>query len=418
VAQPAATPVAQPKPAPAPVVVQPAPVAKVDSSAQKQEATPVAVFEPVNLPPEPKKVHPMNMIHGNAYNIVGNEAAAPTIGGDMYIPHKMHGHRLGYFEPINGEGVVSFGQSTTGFLAFDNSADLGLLTAGIARSSFGISFDAALAKNWSYIDDDANASENTTITSDAGNLYGLTLSGALGNVDLALKGYYANPDDEIYTSENGVENNFSLWDAGAKFIISNTSNSGFAWTFAISGSRYYSHVETTEKEYQTIDGTTYLTTRTTRTTDSTTHVEIVPEFNFGSAVLEAEKGRIFLGLNTNVPILIFDHIKDVCSRHREYGLYMTPNILGEVSLSKYFMAFGSAAHQWEAIAIRDSYMRDVSVKTIDTRSGVTTVNLGARFQYEMAALEMVFTQEFLQNPFGSFSDHDAMAFSIGAFINF
>ena len=118
------------------------------------------------------------------------------------------------------------------------------------------------------------------------------------------------------------------------------------------------------------------------------------------------------------PLATYDRIVDVCSRHNEYALVTTPNILGEVMLGKYVVAFGSASHQWDLVRYRDSYIRDVSTKTVDISSGFTTANIGFRLEYELAALELAFTKQFLSNPFGSFSTTEEMATSIGMFINF
>jgi hypothetical protein len=55
---------------------------------------------------------------------------------------------------------------------------------------------------------------------------------------------------------------------------------------------------------------------------------------------------------------------------------------------------------------------------VDISSGFTTANIGFRLEYELAALELAFTKQFLSNPFGSFSTTEEMATSIGMFINF
>jgi hypothetical protein len=55
---------------------------------------------------------------------------------------------------------------------------------------------------------------------------------------------------------------------------------------------------------------------------------------------------------------------------------------------------------------------------MDISSGITTANVGLRLEYEIAAIEMAFTKQFISNPFGAFSTTDEMATSIGMFINF
>ena len=99
------------------------------------------------------------ILHGNAYNLVGNEAAAATVAGEMAIPHHMVNRNFAYFEPVDEEGVVSFGKGTTFFFAFNNSDDLALVSAGLARESFGILLQGAVGKQWRYVDDDKTGSE-------------------------------------------------------------------------------------------------------------------------------------------------------------------------------------------------------------------------------------------------------------------
>ena len=125
-----------------------------------------------------------------------------------------------------------------------------------------------------------------------------------------------------------------------------------------------------------------------------------------------------MGLNMAVPLIAYDRIRNICSRHNEYAFVATPNILGQVNLGSYVMVFGSASHQWDIFRYTDSYINDVSTKTMDISSGMTTANIGLRFDYEMAAVEMVLTRKFVQNPFGAFSNTDEIATSIGMFINF
>ena len=57
-------------------------------------------------------------------------------------------------------------------------------------------------------------------------------------------------------------------------------------------------------------------------------------------------------------------------------------------------------------------------KEIATVSGATTVNMGARFEYGPAAIEMGFEKSFMGNPFGAFSTTDGIVSSLGAFIYF
>ncbi len=358
----------------------------------------------------------MDMLHDNAYNVVNNEAAAATVNGNIAIPHKMRNLKFGYFEPIDGMGAVSFGENHTYFLAFDNSQDLGLVTLGFASDLFGISIEGAIGKSWQY-ENYIDHSETYKKTL-GGTMLGITGSAKIGKLDIALKGQYVRPEDIAYSEIPGEETDVKIWDAGGILTVSKSDNPKFAWTAKLNVNRHNSELFKKTVESHTDGIMTYITTTTTTSTDTTANVEIVPEFNFGSNVLASEKARIFIGLNTFAPIILFDKLDNLRDRENYYALYTSPNILGEVALGKYITAFGSAGYNWELYSWYDFKLADTHIQTKNIISGSTDVNLGARFQYEQAAIEMVFTKQFLKNPFGSFSDHDDIAMSIGAFIMF
>lgn len=355
------------------------------------------------------------ILHGNAYNPVANEAAAATVGGEMSIPHKMFNRRFAYFEPVDQEGVVSFGQNTTYFFAFDNNDDLALVTAGIAKEKFGFMLQGAVGKKWSYVDDESGTEETVKGTS-AGTAIGGTVSARFSGLDMALRLAYDQPEGETSVTGGDVETESDIWNMGGKFLISKPGR--ISWTAGLSIYRYNSRNKITEKSIFEQGGKYYLATSTAHMTDSTARVEVVPEFNVGGAILQHEKARVFMGLNMMAPMASYDRIKNVCSRHNEYALMATPNILGEVMLGGHVVAFGSASHQWDVFRYRDSYINGVSTKSMDISSGVTTANLGMRFEYELAAVEVAFTKQFLSNPFGAFSSTDEVMTSIGMFINF
>lgn len=395
------------KPAAAPVADTTAKVAAVADTAKKA---------PAAKPQPPEPPHMLDMLHGNAYNLAQNEAAAPTVNGNIAFPHKMRGLKLGYIEPVDDMGAVSFGERATYFFVFDNSQDLGMLTAGLALNRFGFTIGAAVDKNWT--DATYAKHEEHYKTTSGGTLAAATFSMKAGSLDIALRGKYANPKNLKYVNIPGSETDLKIWDAMGTLAVSKSNNNKFAWTAQVSVLRHNSEKFSQSLVEEIIDGKSKVVIHTVTATDTTARVEVTPEFNFGSRILQSEKARIFIGLNTALPIVVFDQLDNYRETETTYALTTAPNVLGEIALNTHFMVFGSVSHRWELFQY-GVYEQDLtSIKTLDVQSGKTEANLGARFQYEQAALELAFTKTFLQNPFGSFSDHDNIAMSIGAFIMF
>ncbi|SHJ17100.1 hypothetical protein SAMN05720471_11942 [Fibrobacter sp. UWP2] len=416
---------AAPQPEPQPAQQQPAPAfipepAPEPAPVLATAPTPEPVVIPVDtstFPVDPvKEPHPLDMLHGSAYNIVGNQAAPNTVSDNIALPHKMHGLKFGYFEPVENSGAVAFGENSTYFIALDNSQDLGLLTAGMAFNSIGFYLNAAVGKNWNYAE--YADYEQTAKSTEGGTLVGGAISFKASYIDVGFNLNFVRPKDIAYYSSPDTISEARIWDLGGTFTLSKTNNPKFAWALNISAMRHNAELETTTKSFEVIDGQKYIVTHNRVTADTTAHFELVPEFNVGSNILKSEKARIFLGLNTALPFVVFDPLKHYRGKQNLYGLYTAPNILGEVALGSHIMAFASANHTWRLFSFEDFKLHETTIQSIDITSGKTDVNLGARFQYECAALEMVFTKQFLKNPFGSFSDHSEMAVSIGGFIMF
>ena len=395
---------------------KPAATPAVDTTAKVAAAADTAKKAPAAKPQPPEPPHMLDVLHGNAYNQAQNEAAAPTVNGNIAFPHKMRGLKLGYIEPVDDMGAVSFGERATYFFVFDNSQDLGMLTAGLALNRFGFTIGGAVDKNWTYATYAKH--EETYRNTSGGTLAAATFSMKAGSVDIALRGKYVNPKNTKYVNIPGSETDLKIWDAMGTLAVSKSNNNKFAWTAQVSVLRHNSEKFSQSLVEEIVDGKSKVVIHTVTATDTTARVEVTPEFNFGSRILQSEKARIFIGLNTALPIVVFDKLDNYRETETTYALTTAPNVLGEIALNTHFMVFGSVSHRWEIFQY-GIYEQDLtSIKTLDVQSGKTEANLGARFQYEQAALELAFTKTFLQNPFGSFSDHDNIAMSIGAFIMF
>lgn len=123
-------------------------------------------------------------------------------------------------------------------------------------------------------------------------------------------------------------------------------------------------------------------------------------------------------MNTSIPVVVYDEIEGITDSRVKVSAKLTPNIFGEVALSKYFMAFGGASFDWNAFSYEKKELNSNEEKSRETISNKTTVNRGSRFQYNRIALEATMTKTFLQNPFAGFSKTDGIVLDIGAFINF
>ena len=93
----------EPEPAPAPAPAAPA-------VADDEDEAPVAKTEEVAAPAEQAKG--LDVLHGHAYNTVGNEAAASTVRGNMAVPYKMAGAKLFYVEPTDKYGALALGSGS------------------------------------------------------------------------------------------------------------------------------------------------------------------------------------------------------------------------------------------------------------------------------------------------------------------
>ena len=430
--EPSASPVAAVEAVPADSVVvdsavaAPEQVAVADSAASAESATAAATDSLANDTSKVAKA-PVNklgdILHSNAYNTVGNEAAAATIGGNIGVPHYMHGSRLVYFDPMAQQGALAFGDSWTYFLYFDNNkkvpnaeTELGFLTAGIAFSKFGASIDYSFAKNWRYTDH-ADGSEETEKNTTQGSIVGANLSANFGSFDVLVKGHYLYPNGQSILTLSDSENELDAWSAWGYVGVS-YSGDVYYWTLGVDGTRNEYKNKTKNTEIKVMDGKNYMVTTKTSMSDTTAGIVIAPAFTIGAAVLSSENANVYLGLNTFVPMERYDEIDSVSDKHDEARLEFVPNILAEVQLSKYLMAFGGASYKWVAASYTNRKLDKEKEKTIATNMEETTVELGARFNYGPVAVEAAFTRQFLKNPFSGYGDKAAIVTSLGAFIFF
>lgn len=404
------------EPAPTPIAVPAAPVAQEQTAwfaeAAKPEpqkaaaqtapvpeaATPAAVEEPA-----PVKKNPFNVLHGRAYNTVGNEAAADNINGLLARPDNFAGRQFFYIEPADKFGVFSVGSI---FGALDISGDLGRGTIGYAKPGFGFSIHGSLGQF--YFDGDEGKKHST----EEGDDIGLNLSKVLGNYVVTL-----NADWKTFKSEVGVDPAFgsssdeNYRDLTVTIGLSNApSAKGTSWSAGITGMRHESNTEVAGK---VIDE------------GADSYVKVEPYFNFGALGLKSEHARFYAGVNASFPVYIFDEYecnmkgKKVDQGLTEFGLVLVPNILGEVALTENTLVFGEAAFDWLAYGYGSGNDENGSEYSLmQSHMNKVTADVGIRYQYQdFAAIELAFGDAVFTDTKSIFNGQGTFV-SFGGFILF
>ena len=431
--QPAAEPAyVAPSPAAEPAYVAPAPAAEPAPTSQPA-AEPAYVAQAPAAEPAPSSVASESAASGDevdfdvmrarAYDVVGNQAAAPTVANFLAAPYNLAGKKLVYVEPTNSFAFLSFGEGMTKFVAFDNSLGLGKATFGIASKGFGASVDYAFGKRWRFNSDEAaGATANSDVTNiTAGDLLQATFSMPLGPIDLAVRGFWLTWQNETETKNEtaNTETDQDYWDYGAELTISNDpSGKDLFWSAGLLFSRHASYV------MRKIGGTI------TKTNGQDATLTLQPSLNLGVPVLKAQNARVLLGVNGAVPVVVYDGADNVTTQIKDdrvtVGLVAMPNILGELALGKCWMVFAGAAYAWDMLDMdRETYVtgngtpaQATSTITILTmRTNAPFVNGGARFQYRNFAVEAAVANNFFNNPLEGFNGTNFIA-NLGGFIYF
>ncbi len=386
---------------------QPAPIAEIPAVESSSE--------PASNSETDAPMANFDVLRGRAYNTVGNQAAASTIADKMSKPHEMAGNKLVYLEPTMEFAAVAFGDSSsTYFLGFHNSNNLGLLRAGYATKSFGLQLFAALGKSW-LLKDGPNR-ETTQNNVSIGDVIGAVYSMPLGsNLDLSIEGNWKTisaEESNTSSNKNDTQTERDYWDINIRGAVSNTpaNEKKFSWS---TGATVLRH-NLTESEVSNKDKTEKATL------DSRWQVE--PFFNAGVSVLNTNNARVLLGLNTRIPVQIYDQIENASTSVREnhlaMGIFTSPNLLAELALSDNWLIFGGATYEWNVFSTEYLYENNTDITAFAMKNSTTTVNAGVRFQYKNFALETAISDNFFNNPTVGFTNNGAFIANLGGFINF
>lgn len=348
----------------------------------------------------------LNVLHGNAYNLVENQAAASTIGGDMFYLYNMAGRTMLYVEPTNEAGILSLARGETTFLAgFDNSGNTGLLTAGIASNSFGVALRLSLDKAWNS--DEVGNSKNNASTTGIGDDIGAIFSLPLGELDFAVQADWFTYANDVDT-DNGTEIDQSKWELIINAEVSNSpSAKDIFWAGGLTFNRHADSQESGSNEM----------------VNPNARLSITPRFNLGMPVVGSEDARILVGLNTYIPIVFYDGIEDknaqVEDSYSTFGLHTVPNIFGEYAISENWIIYGGASFDWkifgyagEEIETKAPGGNTEELSSITMKTDRTNANAGIRFQYNRLVLEAS-----VADNLGS-SSWSGLIGNFAAFINF
>ena len=413
-------PAAEPAPAPAPA---PAPKVAPAPAPQAAAAADTATKKPATL-------------HGISYNNVNNTAAESTVADNLNKPYKMAASKFVYIEPTSAFSAVAFGEQSTKFIAFEMQNNLGLATFGIANKGFGASISYALGKEITFTKS-RDAYEQTSAdqyTVSAGDVVRARFALPLGSIDLNATVFWLTYQNETSSSEEfkdsdtktttDVENDF--WDLGGKVSVSNDPSA--KKTFWNAGVTFTRHENAYERERKSGS-----TSAKTDTTGKDAHVYIQPEFNIGGTILQGNRARVLLGLNTRAPLKFYDEFDDDTRKNKDdyftMGVYAVPNIFAEIKLGNCWHVYGGADYTWAVFTMEsEEFITDYNdeidimksnITRIRSLTGATTVNLGARFYYSNFALEASIENTFYSNPFRGFADgNNNLLANFGGFIYF
>lgn len=358
-------------------------------SAPAQESAPAAQATAQDAPvAAPNGV--FNVLHGNAYNMVGNEAGAATIGGNMLSPYKMYGSNLLYVEPSGENATLALTKGGITYLAaFDNTAslgnitkglpqtgdleNLGIITVGMAFGGMGFALDFGLDKTWESVEVGDN--EESTSTTAAGDVINLKFGMSLGAFDLTANAYWLTFNEEVDTETDAAETDNDYWDLGLNVNISNgPSAKTFFWSVGLNVLRQASETITEAGNTKT------------EVTHDDAFFEIQPYANIAFPVLSSDMAQVFIGTNTRIPFIFFD---ETGSDRSYFGLYTTPNVLAEITLNENWILYGGANYDWKVLG---HYGEEVKASKTDAsqwsmKTNAPMANAGLRFQYKNLILE-------------------------------
>lgn len=342
-----------------------------------------------------------NSLRGPAYNPYGTLGAAPTIADLFAKPSDIYGHKFIYVAPIDYVGYSAFDLAGgSAFLGFGNSIIL-----GYAKNSWGLALDWTPNKLWyghdSYTFDEYRVGDGDNI--------GLNVSFAFknftvyGGTNWLTNKYEYHEYDSTRTSFQSVY--LEEESSTRNFVLGVTGGSKLAWDLALDFKRFE---RMTDQNLYGHDETAQVISNDTLST-------IKMRFSLGYKALQSDRARLIVGLNNSFAwnfhersadyYIYFDYSFHHDERYYELLLNISPNILGEVALSKHLLAFMGADY---GLFFHDT---DGSLLIISRRYAKSY--LGLRYERDNWAVETS-----LRNVFDEDYDGKNPFINLGGFIYF
>lgn len=343
----------------------------------KKEASPAPVVPEMKEAPK-AEAKGLDVLHGNAYNLVGNEGGAATIGSNMASLYKMAGSNLIYIEPSGEQAVLALtmgGITFFGGLSNSDVADseVGILTLGASLGIMGFGFDLGIDKNWH--DESIGNVESEENTYGAGDVMALKFGMNLGIFDVVANVFWVNFEDEEDTEDALGEEIEDRWDIGLNATLSNSpSAKKIFWSAGVDVLK------------QVSTNTTKGNNNKTEVTNNDDFFEIQARFNVAFPIFSNENSQVLAGLNTRVPFGFYE-VNDRFTM----GIVTNPNILAEIVLNENFILYGGATYEWNIFGYKGEEIKSAlgtqEISDIYMNTQHTSANAGVRFNYKNLTVE-------------------------------
>lgn len=344
-----------------------------------EEVAPAKKSSPEAKAPEMKEAPKaeakgLDVLHGNAYNLVGNEGGAATIGSNMASLYKMAGSNLIYIEPSGEQGVLALtmgGITFFGGLSNSNVEDseVGILTVGASLGVMGFGIDLGIDKVWHS--EETNNNETSESVYGAGDILALKFGMNFGAFDLTANAFWINFADEEDSETAAQEVTNDRWDLGLTVTVSNSPIAkNIFWS---AGLGIMKQVSTTETENAAAN---------TEVTHDDDFFMIQPNFNVALPIFSTENSQVLAGLNTRLPVRFYD----VDDRF-QMELYTSPNVLAEIVLNENWILSAGATYDWCVFGHSGAEQGNTDISDNYMFTSHTSANAGVRFNYKNLIVE-------------------------------